>query len=399
MRPDPPKCYSVSRDGNVIGDYSTQQLAHALDHQFLFRTDLYWFEGMNNWRPLADLFPEKTNSKLAHTPSQSPPQPPRTSGAPNFPSDVISPHFAPSEVSATRKFFLAAHPQAWRRFWARMIDVGFARIFLEVCALIVFVSTGLEPPYEAQPILAYVGTFIIWVAFLILYEGLLLSWTGTTVGKWLFRIRVAKDDGMRLSFREALGRANGAVGSGLFYLLLYPGLTAIAIYTAYGKLVATNCTKWDSDTCSVVTCRRVFFLRYGIGVILAIGTLVGYILVREFAKQGFRADFVRQFIKLGNATNSVGSERTSAPDGFIAPKSDWVPLEANSSPDLISRREWQTQQGYTFTGKMVRLRKRDDGYFEGLFVEDSGREAWIQIGTLRSDGIELVRAVVSQRGL
>lgn len=290
MAPVPPTSYSISRDGQVIGSYSAQQLNHYLEQRILLRTDFYWVDGMANWKPLAELLPETNPSHRAQPARNSPTPLPRIKVV----ADTIPDRYTSSEVTPTQKFFLAAHPQAWRRFWARMIDVGFARIALEICALLFIATSGLGPPYKSQPFLAYIGTFVGWVCFLILYEGLLLSGTSTTIGKWLFRIRISKIDGTPLSFRDAVKRANGAVGSGLFYLIFFPAPTLGAIYLAYGKLLKTNSTEWDAATASVVTCRRVSVLRYSVGIALAISILFGYFVMHELVKKEARSDMIQQ---------------------------------------------------------------------------------------------------------
>jgi uncharacterized RDD family membrane protein YckC len=202
-------------------------------------------------------------------------------------SQFLPDRFNPSQVTGWRRFFLAAHPQAWRRFWARLIDVGIAKICFELAALFMLLTTGFWPPYETHPFVAFIGTFVVSVLFLILYEASMLSVFGATVGKFIFRIRVTRHDGSLLSFGEAFRRANQTVGSGMFYLFAFPGLTLVAFYRAYKGLLARGCSSWDSDTGSVVRCRPVFVLLYAFGVLFSFSIFCGHMLAREQAKKEF----------------------------------------------------------------------------------------------------------------
>jgi hypothetical protein len=47
--------YQVSRDGRVIGDFSTEDIRHGLQEGSLVVTDYYWTEGMPAWLPLSEL--------------------------------------------------------------------------------------------------------------------------------------------------------------------------------------------------------------------------------------------------------------------------------------------------------------------------------------------------------
>ena len=230
---------------------------------------------------------------------------------PNPPPAPEHPPEQPTKTDST----VSTKAQAWRRFWARLIDVGIARISIEALFWVLFVLTGFSPPYETHPIPAYVGTFVAWLAFLISYEALLISMTGSTIGKWLFRIRVLQENGARLSITDAFKRTNGAVGNGLFYLVGYPGVTVGAILLSYRQFLKTNTTKWDSAINCTVTSERVHFIRSAVGMAFGIAVFVGYILVREFVKQDARRDFAHSFdptIVLDSSKSDSGTLITSS---------------------------------------------------------------------------------------
>jgi uncharacterized RDD family membrane protein YckC len=265
-------------------------------------SELAWVPGMSEWTAL-DLVPGVVRPQPPTLPEtvSTPPPPPRatvaaTASEPTTPGKVefLPDRFDQVPTSGWRAFCLAAHPQAWRRFWARLIDVGMARICLEVAALLLLLTTGFWPPYQTLPIVGFVGTFVVWVIFLLVYEAFMLSVFGTTVGKLIFRIRVLRRDGSCLSFAEAFWRANHAIGSGMFYLIVFPGLTFWAFYRAYKQLVLRGCAPWDSDTEYVVRCRPVFAPVYAFGVILAISAILGYAVISEYSKQEFGRSIQRR---------------------------------------------------------------------------------------------------------
>lgn len=221
----------------------------------------------------------------------------------------LSDRYDPAQVSGWKKHFRPAHPLAWRRFWARMIDVGVARVGMEIIAIVLLLAFGFWPAYETHPILAFVGSFIFLVLFLMLYEAIMLSVFGTTFGKLIFRIRVVRGDGSHLSFREALSRSNRASRSGMFYLIAFPGLTFYACHRAYKKLAANGQTSWDSTVGSVVRCRPVFFLLYILGVILALCSLVGNLASRDNAKKEYRRIRRSEHLRT-TSIQSTGSSRS-----------------------------------------------------------------------------------------
>lgn len=77
-------------------------------------------------------------------------------------------------------------------------------------------------------------------------------------------------------------------------MFAFPGLTFVFVYFSYRRLVAKNCTDWDLNSDSLVVCHRLFPLRYGFGVVLAISTFTGHIILREAAKSEFRSDLAEQ---------------------------------------------------------------------------------------------------------
>lgn len=65
--------YHVSRNGKQFGPYGEDALKQYIADGTVALTDLYWREGMPEWRPVSELVPSRSNTPL---PPQAPPQPP-----------------------------------------------------------------------------------------------------------------------------------------------------------------------------------------------------------------------------------------------------------------------------------------------------------------------------------
>ncbi|NOV04837.1 RDD family protein [Paenibacillus planticolens] len=135
----------------------------------------------------------------------------------------------------------------WARYWARSFDMlilGFLFGILMFFIPMDFMSTGF-------------GSIILGIAVLIVsipYEAVLLKLWGTTVGKWIFGIKIRNLEGQRLSFSKALRRSLlvwwRGQGAGL------PIISMIFNLSGYQQLKHNlGTTTWDRDTEAVVSHR------------------------------------------------------------------------------------------------------------------------------------------------
>lgn len=93
-----------------------------------------------------------------------------------------------------------------RRFVALMIDgliIGLP--FFGVIVAFVGVSVFLDPEAETEWWIDWIGYASI--PFMIIYEGLMLTYRGQTLGKMVMQIRVVRPDGSKISAGQAWGRA------------------------------------------------------------------------------------------------------------------------------------------------------------------------------------------------
>lgn len=149
-------------------------------------------------------------------------------------------------------------PHPWFRFWARMIDSNLS-IFLAIgigifTAFLFGFITGLFK-VESETLSRNVGYFGMVLGFLtyVWMEPVCLTAFGTTLGKFLFNIRLRNGDGTKLTFSRAMKRAFNVWvrGGGLASSVPLPpisGLVTIIQWChAYSVLDRTGATTWDRN--------------------------------------------------------------------------------------------------------------------------------------------------------
>ena len=155
-------------------------------------------------------------------------------------------------------------PHPWHRFWARILDY---MIFGFVLANI---AGAFMPVHMIFPPALSLTVIFLWT---FVEAGLICSWQ-STIGKWLFNIKVEKKDGSQISYLEALSRSFS-----VWWLGLAAGLPIIYIITlivACVKLNSNRITTWDKRGKFVIKHGKLSWWR--ILVIVVLFVLLGYIL-------------------------------------------------------------------------------------------------------------------------
>ncbi len=150
------------------------------------------------------------------------------------------------------------HP--WRRYFARSIDG--ATFFL--CVVIVLSTSGTQMQ-EGTLVAATIGARMLWIPF----EALLLSFAGTTPGKWIMGIRVLARDGRRPQFSSAFARAAHVwcfgLGAGL------PFVTVFTMLWQYRTLRKKGRVSWDEPfglTLRILPMRPMPFATGALGILV-----------------------------------------------------------------------------------------------------------------------------------
>lgn len=166
-------------------------------------------------------------------------------------------------------------PRPWIRFWAKLVDVWLWVIVLGLLVGLLF------PRWSAETNETLVG--LILLACTVPIHALLLSTSGTTVGKALFNIKVTHN-GRKLTFGQALGREV------LVYLRGFGlGIPIVSLFTqiaAYGDLKKVGSSSWDRENGNVVTHNDPGVAGV-IGAIAILGSAFTLMLLGTMAGQGY----------------------------------------------------------------------------------------------------------------
>ena len=149
-------------------------------------------------------------------------------------------------------------PAPWSRYVARMLDTSLLSL-LFFAALGTIIMSGLfgrsaarilESPLLNNPFISSALAFAVTIPM----NAAILAWTGGSVGKWLFGIRVLDPRGENLTFAVALRRELSvfAVGLGL-------GLPIVSLFTtisSFNQLRRDGVAQWDSPSTSIVRYRN-----------------------------------------------------------------------------------------------------------------------------------------------
>lgn len=182
---------------------------------------------------------------------------------------------SPTQPIPSQNIPVVAQVRPWVRYWARMFDIYSAAIVGGI-AVVIFNPDAFNEKGSDQ--LFALAVIFAWVFI----ESLFLSTTGTTPGKWLFRIRLIARSGQKPDYSTAISRSFKVWWRGLG--IGFPLASLITLILAHGKLMKNGTTTWDRDDGFTVLHERIGPLR----VIIAATFFVGFLLL----------------VALGNATNA-----------------------------------------------------------------------------------------------
>lgn len=179
--------------------------------------------------------------------------------------------------------------QAWRRFFARTID-------LSVNAFVLIVGWTLLANAFAQDQSEFWTRFflhrdylipssVLTTAFSFLANVPFMAYHGTTFGKWIFGIRVTKPDGQPMGVKIAVERELAIFARA--YFLMIPIANLFTLAGAYETLTSEGKTSWDRDYGLIVKHRpesSILTLVEASAVILLLVLTLWSILPPEFSK-------------------------------------------------------------------------------------------------------------------
>ena len=270
------KVWYVAVDGVPDGPHERESLEHLRATGKVEADTLVWREGMSGWAPYV-----KSGLNAPLPPPVPPPIPVRpvderagtatdevlimvtpSRGKYGF-DDVrggtpsgITP--APPEQAVDDDGWQSTEPAPWRRYFARMFDLVItgSLVWMVLGIVLAALSTDSYQIFFGPGGLANntVLSAILTCVILAPIEALMLGYTGTTVGKWIFGIRITDRNGFAIGFSRAVQREASALLRGLG--LGVPLISMVTMIVAYNTLTKNGSTTWDAAEPWVVTYRR-----------------------------------------------------------------------------------------------------------------------------------------------
>ena len=134
---------------------------------------------------------------------------------------------------------------AWQRFWARQFDNA-------ICwglATGIAASLGMSTALRGRNVLVAVALGAILVGVLqLIYEVLLVTLFGTTVGKTVFGLRIETQYGKRAEFARVVARSASVWLRGSYAYVLFPVATLYAWKKSHDELRLKGSTYWDEHS-------------------------------------------------------------------------------------------------------------------------------------------------------
>ncbi|NTZ42117.1 RDD family protein [Altererythrobacter sp. SALINAS58] len=179
-----------------------------------------------------------------------------------------------SRVEASVEVKLAA---AWPRFWARLLDIQLYSIPVAFVLMALFPDLATSPELSGRSGDLLIG--FISLPFVMLVDAVILSKTGTSVGKALAALTLVTDDGELVPTTTALARNLRLYLQGL--VLGIPLLVLIGYVSGYNSVKKKGTADWDEATGTRVISRdRSGARTWLVGVLAVFAVLIGNALAR-----------------------------------------------------------------------------------------------------------------------
>jgi hypothetical protein len=134
----------------------------------------------------------------------------------------------------------------WTRFLARFFDYGW---FFLLLALVRFFLHTKAPSGKFESLIPL--EFFAWVPF----EALLLTYWGSTPGKYFLKIKMRQGRRFKLPFMVALKRSFNVWLKGLGMMI--PIVNGVCLLLSYHRLKVFQTTSWDREDHIIVTAAPV----------------------------------------------------------------------------------------------------------------------------------------------
>lgn len=211
-----------------VGPFSQDQIISMITGGTLSQNTLVWSQGSEKWKPARDTF-----DLLSELPPPLPGQTKAISSAPIL----------------KRGEWVTTQPHPWRRYFARMLDTSVNGMAVFFCFAVVFGAIAPKASGEFFSIFDSPGGKL-WDMMLTTFAATLLSaaligFTGSSLGKWLFGVKVTDKQGVPIGYKLAWNRELKVWVRGL--ALGIPIICLFTLSSAYKHLLKENKTTWDDE--------------------------------------------------------------------------------------------------------------------------------------------------------
>lgn len=226
------------RDGGAVGPQTYDELLESLDKGEITRQTLVRHAASTDWQPL--------EVALGLGAGQAPPIPPEP------------PTISPADSLIPMRENPAPQPHPWRRYFARMLDTmtNGALVFFLLGIVIATIDQDelnrLLGLLEGKPYSRFLDTMAT-LAIATIPNAVCIGFTGSSLGKLIFGVHVARADGAPIGFWTAFRREVMVYFRG--FGLGIPLVSLITLIVAFQRLKADGITSWDTDLDLTVTYR------------------------------------------------------------------------------------------------------------------------------------------------
>ncbi len=214
-----------------VGPFSEPQIVSMIEGGTINANILVWPEGGETWKPAKDVF-DLDGLFPPPFPGKKFPSIPRIDNG----------------LLRLKSEWLTSPPHPWRRYFARLLDLmtfgalGFMVLgFMLYAVVLSFADNFFNQIIYEQPALDSILSVLISIPI----SAIVLGFTGTTIGKWFFGIRVTDNEGRPLGFKKAWEREGMVWFRGLG--LGIPIVSLFTVYSGYKNLMMEGQTTWDRD--------------------------------------------------------------------------------------------------------------------------------------------------------
>ncbi len=166
----------------------------------------------------------------------------------------------------------------WRRYGARFLDIsinGAIGAFLLGLAWYAIAPMSAEAFFSS---LNPVADLLVTIFISIIIGGILTGFSGSSIGKWIFGIRVTRPDGSPIGIINGVFRDLGVWVKGLAFGI--PLINIITLYMSYRRLKDQGSTSWDHSEGYVVTHRPNSGIQYALNTLGILLIVIVQVLLR-----------------------------------------------------------------------------------------------------------------------